>query len=115
MSLTGNLEDLPLLDIIQIVSFSKKTGSLGITTSMGEGAIVFREGFVVASFAWDAPPVDPGHDAATLYRIARGPDPQGSLAEVGSATSTAWVDVDALHSPDSYYYLVDAENSGGGE
>ena len=30
MSLTGNLEDLPLLDILQIVSFSKKTGYLTI-------------------------------------------------------------------------------------
>lgn len=59
MSLTGNLEDLPLLDILQIVSFSKKTGHLGITTSGGEGAIVFRDGFVVASFAWDLPPLDP--------------------------------------------------------
>jgi len=59
LSLTGNLEDLPLLDILQIVSFSKKTGSLGITTSLGDGAIVFREGFVVASCAWDAPPIDP--------------------------------------------------------
>jgi len=60
LSLTGNLEDLPLLDILQIVSFSKKTGYLGITTGTGDGAIVFREGFVVASFAWDLPPLDPG-------------------------------------------------------
>ena len=30
LSLTGNLEDLPLLDILQIVSFSKKTGYLAI-------------------------------------------------------------------------------------
>ena len=59
MSLTGNLEDLPLLDILQIVSFSKKTGYLSIRTSAGEGAIVFREGLVVASFTWDSLPVDP--------------------------------------------------------
>lgn len=58
MSLTGNLEDLPLLDILQIVSFSKKTGYLGITTTAGEGAIVFREGFVVASFASELAPLD---------------------------------------------------------
>ncbi len=57
MSLTGNLEDLPLLDILQIVSFSKKTGYLGITTSAGDGAIVFRDGFVVAGFAWEQPPL----------------------------------------------------------
>jgi CheY-like chemotaxis protein len=59
LSLTGNLEDLPLLDILQIVSFSKKTGYLTIRASQGEGAIVFQEGFVVSSFSWDSPPLDP--------------------------------------------------------
>ena len=59
MSLNGNLEDLPLLDILQIVSFSKKTGHLSIRADAGTGAIVFRDGFVVASFAWDAAPLDP--------------------------------------------------------
>ena len=59
MSLTGNLEDLPLLDILQIVSFSKKTGHLSVRAEAGAGAIVFKSGFVVASFAWDAPPLDP--------------------------------------------------------
>jgi CheY-like chemotaxis protein len=59
VSLTGNLEDLPLLDIIQIVSFSKKTGYLSIRNDAGEAAIVFRDGFVVASFTWDSLPVDP--------------------------------------------------------
>jgi CheY-like chemotaxis protein len=59
MSLTGNLEDLPLLDILQIVSFSKKTGYLSIRSSAGEGAIVFRDGFVTSSFTWDTAPLDP--------------------------------------------------------
>jgi CheY-like chemotaxis protein len=59
MSLTGNLEDLPLLDILQIVSFSKKTGYLSIRTGAGEGAIVFRDGFVTACFTWDTAPLDP--------------------------------------------------------
>ena len=58
MSLTGNLEDLPLLDIIQIVSFSKKTGALSIRTEEGEGGIVFQEGFVICAFAPDAAPLD---------------------------------------------------------
>ena len=58
MSLTGNLEDLPLLDILQIVSFSKKTGYLSIRTGAGEGAIVFRDGFVTSSFTWDTAPMD---------------------------------------------------------
>jgi CheY-like chemotaxis protein len=59
LSLNGNLEDLPLLDILQIVSFSKKTGYLAIHTAQGEGAIVFKEGLVVSSFTWDALPLDP--------------------------------------------------------
>jgi CheY-like chemotaxis protein len=59
MSLTGNLEDLPLLDILQIVSFSKKTGYLSIRTGAGDGAIVFRDGFVTSSFTWDTAPLDP--------------------------------------------------------
>ena len=58
MSLTGNLEDLPLLDILQIVSFSKKTGFLTIRATEGEGAIVFRDGLVVSSFTWESLPVD---------------------------------------------------------
>lgn len=59
MSLTGNLEDLPLLDIIQIVSFSKKTGYLTIRQPEGESALVFADGQVIASYAWDTPPADP--------------------------------------------------------
>jgi CheY-like chemotaxis protein len=58
MSLTGNLEDLPLLDILQIVSFSKKTGHLTIRAVAGQGAIVFRDGLVVSAFTWDSGPLD---------------------------------------------------------
>jgi CheY-like chemotaxis protein len=58
MSLTGNLEDLPLLDILQIVSFSKKTGHLTIRAVAGDGAIVFRDGLVVCAFTWDTRPLD---------------------------------------------------------
>src|SRR4029450_22070 len=59
MSLTGNLEDLPLLDILQIVSFSKKTGHLTIRAGAGDGAIVFRDGLVGTAFTWDTTPLDP--------------------------------------------------------
>ena len=67
------------------------------------------------ALTWNAPPVDSGHDAATLYRIERALDPQGPWTEVGSATSTRWVDIDALASIDSFLYRVTAENSGGTE
>ncbi len=59
VSLNGNLEDLPLLDIIQIVSFSKKTGFLTIHNTLGEAAIVFDDGAIVATFTWDSLPLDP--------------------------------------------------------
>jgi CheY-like chemotaxis protein len=59
VGLQGNLEDLPLLDIIQIVSFSRKTGHLAIEMEGGGGAIVFREGLVVAAFTAGSPPGDP--------------------------------------------------------
>ena len=71
MSLTGNLEDLPLLDILQIVSFSKKTGYLAISAGQGEGAIVFQDGFVVASFSWDSPPFDPRIATLTAEKKGR--------------------------------------------
>jgi CheY-like chemotaxis protein len=70
MSLTGNLEDLPLQDIIQIVSFSKKTGYLTISTERGEAAIVFREGFVVSAFSWDSLPIDARVKTLTLENKA---------------------------------------------
>ena len=59
MALQGNLEDLPLLDIIEIVSFSKKTGYLGVRMPDGEGAIVFHQGTVVAAFTTSSPAPDP--------------------------------------------------------
>src|SRR6185436_17045112 len=34
-------------------------GYLSIRTQAGEGAIVFSDGFVVCSFTWDSPPLDP--------------------------------------------------------
>jgi CheY-like chemotaxis protein len=74
VSLTGNLEDLPLLDIIQIVSFSSKTGYLSIQMEGGQGGIVFREGLVVAAFTADSPPADarlatlPGDKRAQVQR-----------------------------------------------
>jgi CheY-like chemotaxis protein len=58
LSLTGNLEDLPLLDILQLVSFSRKTGVLSIQGEVGESAVVFRDGFVVSAFSGESLPPD---------------------------------------------------------
>ncbi len=47
MSLVGNLEDLGLGEILQIVSLSRKSGSLSLYSRGREGKIIFRHGQVV--------------------------------------------------------------------
>ena len=65
--------------------------------------------------SWTAPAIDAGHGAASVYRVTRAVAPQGPWTEVGSATSTEWIDVDAQAASDSFGYRVTAENSGGPE
>ncbi|HTF99614.1 MAG TPA: DUF4388 domain-containing protein [Nitrospirota bacterium] len=47
MSLVGRLEDLALPDIFQIISLSKKTGTLVVRSRKGTGMVVFRNGQVI--------------------------------------------------------------------
>lgn len=47
MSLRGSLADLPLPDLLQIVSLNRKTGRLRVTTTNGEGLFVFRQGRII--------------------------------------------------------------------
>lgn len=49
MSLVGNLEDLGLGDILQIVSLSRKSGILSLAWGEVKGRIFFRDGQVVAA------------------------------------------------------------------
>jgi len=49
MSLVGNLEDLSLGDLLQIVSLSQKTGVLALDSPSGAGQIVFHRGLVRAA------------------------------------------------------------------
>ena len=60
MSLSGSVEDLPLLEILQVVAFTQKSGHLRVTTGEGEAAVVFSAGRVVAGYIWDAPPLGAG-------------------------------------------------------
>ena len=39
MGLKGQLEDLPLLDMLQIIAFSKKSGYLRVAGPAGRGAV----------------------------------------------------------------------------
>ncbi len=47
MSLVGRLEDLSLTDILQIISLSKRSGTLTIKKKEGEGYIYFNRGQVI--------------------------------------------------------------------
>jgi hypothetical protein len=85
VSLSGSVEDLPLLEILQVVSFCQKTGHLTVSTPAGDAAVLFDSGRVVAGYAWDVAPLaqdDPapgparelvvrGRIAATLERLVR--------------------------------------------
>jgi hypothetical protein len=82
---------------------------------IGNTLMVDKDAGGHALLSWDAPLVDGSHDAATLYRVDRATSAAGSFIEAGSATTTNWFDIDALRAGDSYYYLVSAENAGGGE
>ena len=44
MSLSGSIEDLPLLEILQVVSFCQKTGHLVVRAPEGDAGVVFRDG-----------------------------------------------------------------------
>ncbi len=68
MSLSGSVEDLPLLEILQVVSFCQKTGHLTVRSSSGEAAVVFDSGRVVSGYAWDVPPLPPDDPAPGAAR-----------------------------------------------
>lgn len=47
--LGGSLDDLPIQAVLQILAVGRKTGYLALETGVGVGALVFRQGRVVAS------------------------------------------------------------------
>ena len=55
MSLVGNLEDLGLGDILQIVSLSRKSGVLNLNWDERKGRIIFRDGQVVGAESNERP------------------------------------------------------------
>lgn len=71
MGLKGQLEDLPLIDMLQIIAFSKKSGYLRIAGPAGRGAVVLSDGRVLFAFSWST--------MARLRELAHDPD-QISLA-----------------------------------
>ncbi len=51
MALNGRLEDMNLLEILQIVAFSKKTGTLEVRSQHGNGSILFRSGRLLCALS----------------------------------------------------------------
>jgi CheY-like chemotaxis protein len=77
VSLSGSVEDLPLLEILQVVAFCRKTGHLTVRTPAGEAAVVFDAGRVVSGYAWDVPelpgdrpPEGPARELVVRQRLA---------------------------------------------
>jgi CheY-like chemotaxis protein len=68
VSLNGSVEDLPLLEILQVVSYCQKTGHLTVQAPGGEAAIVFDSGRIVSGYAWDVPPLPQGEAAEAAKR-----------------------------------------------
>jgi hypothetical protein len=106
MSLVGRLEDLALPDIFQIISLSKKTGTLVVRSRKGTGMIVFRNGQVVqagsdvirdslGNILVSQGMVDQADLAAALARQKMNPDkPLGMLlVETGATTNQVIEDV----------------------
>src|SRR5258708_36829511 len=59
MSRRGEFEARRLLDAVQIVAACGKTGSIVVTTRLGQGAIGFDRGRAVCAFSWGSLPPDP--------------------------------------------------------
>src|SRR5262245_59250298 len=58
MALKGELEDLSFVDILQVVSLSRRTGRLRIEGEAGaEAEVGFREGQIVFARTWKTPPL----------------------------------------------------------
>jgi CheY-like chemotaxis protein len=77
VSLSGSVEDLPLLEILQVVSFCQKTGHLTVRSAAGEAAVLFESGRVVAGYVWDVPglprdqpPDGPARELVLRQRLA---------------------------------------------
>ena len=54
MAFNGQLEDLPLVDIVQVVALSRRSGRLRVANGAGQEAVIgFRNGQIVSSRTWE--------------------------------------------------------------
>lgn len=107
MSLVGNLEDLGLGDILQIVSLSRKSGTLFINSNGKEGRIIFKNGQIIRAFSSDVEEnveavllnggvvdKDTLQDALSVYNEKGGSENLGSI--LLSAFNVSSDDLDAV-------------------
>jgi hypothetical protein len=57
LSLKGELEDLPIVDIVQVVALTGRSGQLRIETAGHEASIDFRDGRIVGAHTWKSAPL----------------------------------------------------------
>jgi hypothetical protein len=72
MLVSGEIENVPLLEVLQVVSFSRQTGVLSVESSSGQGALLFEGGGIVCA--------DSVSTRALLLRAAAEFDPRTRLA-----------------------------------
>ena len=83
MSLVGRLEDLALPDIFQIISLSKKTGTLVVRSRKGTGMVVFKNGQVIQAGS------DVIRDTLGNILVSQGMVTSGDLSRAVAAQKTA--------------------------
>ncbi len=49
MPLTGELEHLPIVDVIQLIHSTRKSGTLNVYSRKGEGQLVFNKGYIISA------------------------------------------------------------------
>ena len=49
MSFTGDLEHLPIVDVIQLLHSTRKSGTLCVRSRKGESQLVFKDGYIVSA------------------------------------------------------------------
>lgn len=53
MSFNGDLEHLPIVDVIQLLHATRKSGTLTVKGQKGEGQLVFNDGYIVSANHYD--------------------------------------------------------------
>jgi CheY-like chemotaxis protein len=100
MALNGRLQEMNLLEILQIVAFSKKTGTLRVESSTATGAILFQRGLVLCAFSTSSRPA--------LLSVAAAPEAAVRTALLEDGIRTALRELVALREG-SFEFRLNAE------